>query len=44
LGWTPQNSIEDIVQDMMECDLKLFKRDRLLMRNGHDVLKNDVHV
>jgi GDPmannose 4,6-dehydratase len=44
LGWTPQNSIEDIVKDMMESDLKLFKRDRLLMRNGHAILKNDVHV
>jgi GDPmannose 4,6-dehydratase len=44
LAWIPQYSIEDIVKDMMESDLKLFKRDRLLMRNGHNVLKNDVHV
>ena len=35
LGWEPQYGIEDIVKDMMEADLKLFERERVLATNGH---------
>lgn len=41
LGWNPQNSIRDIVQDMMRSDLKLFDRDRILLSNGLEILTND---
>ncbi len=41
LGWMPRNTVQDIVSDMMECDLKLFDRDRILLSNGLEIVKND---
>jgi len=41
LGWKPKHSVQDIVMDMVESDVKLFERDRILMSNGLDVLLND---
>ena len=39
LGWTPKHTLEDIVQDMVASDLKLFKREHLLKKHGHEVIK-----
>lgn len=41
LGWNPKHTIKDIVRDMMESDLKLFDRDRILLSNGLEILMND---
>ena len=41
LGWQPQYSVQDIVRDMMESDLRLFERDRILLSNGLEIIKND---
>jgi len=41
LGWIPLNTVQDIVSDMMESDLRLFDRDRILLSNGLEILKND---
>ena len=41
MGWTPQHSVKDIVHDMMESDIKLFNRDRILLSNGLEIIKND---
>jgi len=41
LGWHPQHTIQDIVRDMMESDIKLFERDRILMSNGLEILTSD---
>ena len=41
MGWQPQHSVQDIVHDMMESDVKLFNRDRILLSNGLEILKND---
>ena len=41
LGWQPQHTVQDIVHDMMESDLRLFERDRLLLSNGIEILMND---
>lgn len=41
LGWEATMSVRDIVKDMVEADLVLFDRDKLLMSNGMLVLKND---
>lgn len=41
LGWEPQYTINDIVEDMMKADLKLFERDQLLITNGLETIKND---
>ena len=40
LGWEPQHTVESLVKDMMQSDLKLFQRNRVLMSNGHDIFKN----
>jgi GDPmannose 4,6-dehydratase len=36
LGWIPEIQLEELVQDMMDSDLKLFERDRYLSEGGHD--------
>jgi GDPmannose 4,6-dehydratase len=41
LGWRPTANVGNIVKDMMEADLKLFERDKILISNGHDILKID---
>lgn len=41
LGWKPKNTVQDIVHDMMLSDLKLFERDRILLSNGMEIIKND---
>ena len=38
LGWTPQTSLEDLVKEMMESDLKLFEKDKYLKEGGHQTL------
>ena len=39
LGWAPKHTLEDIVRDMVASDLKLFKREHLLKKHGHEVIK-----
>ena len=38
LGWTPETSLEDLVKEMMESDLKLFEKDKYLKDGGHQTL------
>lgn len=38
LGWTPEIELEELVQDMMNSDLRLFERDKYLSDGGHDTL------
>ena len=38
LGWTPELTLEDLVEDMMQSDLKLFEKDKYLQEGGHDTL------
>ena len=35
LGWTAETALEDIVKEMMESDLKLFKREKYLKEGGY---------
>ena len=35
LGWVPEISLENLVEDMMTSDLKLFSRDKYLKEGGH---------
>jgi GDPmannose 4,6-dehydratase len=37
LRWEPRNTVKDIVKDMMEADLRLFERDKLLLSNGMEI-------
>lgn len=41
LRWEVKHTVQDIVMDMVESDLKLFERDRILVSNGLGVLLND---
>ena len=38
LGWTPEISLEQLVEDMMDSDLQLFERDKYLREGGHQTL------
>lgn len=38
LGWIPEISLEELVYDMMQSDLKLFERDQYLKKGGHKIL------
>jgi GDPmannose 4,6-dehydratase len=36
LGWTPRTSFDELVREMVECDLKAAERDALVLRHGFD--------
>jgi GDPmannose 4,6-dehydratase len=38
LGWKPKYDLNALVEDMMQADLKRFKRDKFLKMGGHQVL------
>ena len=37
LGWTATTSIEDLVTEMVEADLRLAERDSLVAREGYSI-------
>ena len=39
LGWEPEYDLKALVHDMMESDIKLFKKDVDLMKAGHEILR-----
>ncbi len=38
LGWKPKYSLSDLIKEMMESDLKYFKKEKYLQEGGHDTL------
>jgi len=38
LGWVPEYDLEDLVNDMMQSDLKLMKKDQYLKDGGYRIL------
>jgi GDPmannose 4,6-dehydratase len=38
LGWEPQYTLEELVEEMMESDLKLMKKDEYLKAGGYTVM------
>jgi GDPmannose 4,6-dehydratase len=38
LGWRPKYDLNALVEDMMQADVKRFKRDKFLKMGGHQVL------
>ncbi|WP_281613882.1 GDP-mannose 4,6-dehydratase [Flammeovirga sp. SubArs3] len=38
LGWELEFDLDGLVKDMMQSDLKLFKKDKYLKEGGHDIL------
>ena len=39
LGWRREFSLQDLVDDMMQSDLKLMKRDQFLQNNGYKIMR-----
>lgn len=39
LGWRREFSLQDLVNDMMQSDLKLMKRDQFLQNNGYKIMR-----
>ena len=38
LGWKPKHDLASLVKDMIASDLKIFQKDKLLLKGGHTVL------
>ncbi len=38
LNWTPEIGLEEMINEMMASDLKLFKKDKYLKDGGYDTL------
>jgi len=38
LGWKPRHTLDDIVREMVDADLKLFSKEKYLREGGHEVL------
>lgn len=38
LGWEPKYTLQQLVSEMVKCDVKLFERDKYLLDGGHDVM------
>lgn len=38
LGWVPKYSVEELLKEMVQSDLLLFKRDKYLLEGGHEIL------
>ena len=38
LGWQPKYNLSDLIKEMMESDLKYFKKEKYLKEGGHDTL------
>ncbi|AHJ98379.1 GDP-mannose 4,6-dehydratase [Hymenobacter swuensis] len=41
LGWEPQYDLPALVQDMVQADLRLFRRDAVLLEAGHQIMYHD---
>ncbi|WP_375239684.1 GDP-mannose 4,6-dehydratase [Aurantibacter sp.] len=39
LGWQPKHTLQDLITDMMNSDLKLFKKEQYLKENGFSISK-----
>jgi GDPmannose 4,6-dehydratase len=39
LGWVPEHDLASLVKDMMESDVDLMKKDVILLKAGHEILK-----
>ncbi len=38
LGWVPRYTLEDMVREMMEGDLALFRKEKFLKDHGHEII------
>jgi GDPmannose 4,6-dehydratase len=38
-GWEPRHSLADLIKDMVESDLALFRKDKYLLKGGHRIFQ-----
>ena len=38
LGWTPKHTVQELIKEMVQSDVKLFERDKYLADGGHKIL------
>ncbi len=38
LGWQPRRTLEDLIREMMDSDLSLFRKDKILQDHGHEII------
>ncbi|MCE7059711.1 GDP-mannose 4,6-dehydratase [Dyadobacter sp. CY343] len=38
LGWKPKHTLDTLIEDMASADLRLFQKDKLLLKEGFDVM------
>lgn len=41
LGWTPSYTLDELVKDMMEADVRAISRDKVLVQNGMEVYNSE---
>ncbi len=41
LGWEPKYSVEELCKEMVQSDIEIFKRDKLLKQHGHSILNQN---
>ena len=41
LGWIPEHDLNSLVKDMMSSDVELMKKDIILLKAGHNILKQN---
>ena len=39
MGWVPEHDLASLVKDMMASDIDLMKKDVILQKAGHEILK-----
>jgi GDPmannose 4,6-dehydratase len=39
LGWIPEHDLASLVKDMMKSDIDLMKKNVILLKAGHEILK-----
>ncbi len=37
LGWKPKHTVDQLCKEMVDSDIRLFKRDKYLLDGGHEV-------
>jgi GDPmannose 4,6-dehydratase len=42
LGWVPEHDLASLVKDMMESDVSLMKKELVLLKAGHKILKQSM--
>jgi GDPmannose 4,6-dehydratase len=38
LGWEPKTTVEELVREMVQADLTIFRKDKYLLDGGHSIL------